>query len=230
MFPIKTLLIVLLCLGLLIAPALAAPADMSSREVKLSYPQVYGLGEAGEKINQILFDEIDTFFYKLNDQFNKSRRQDLPPRKLMITVDHGVTFNQSPLLSITVNEWFFSGGAHPMSYLRAFTFDTRTGERLRLADLFKDDADYRTRLNDIMAAQIAERKIPLFSFRSFGGVKDDQEFFLSGNDGLVVYYQLYEYTPYVAGFLKFPVSYGEVADILKPDVLAVVTAAKPVQQ
>lgn len=226
MFHARPLFIGLCCAVLFAGSAAAAPADINSREVKLSYPQVYSLGEAGQKINQFLFAEIDGFFAKTNAEFNKSSRQDLPPRKLAITVDHTVTFNESPLLSLTVNEWFFSGGAHPMSYLRAYTFDTRTGERLTLADLFRADADYRSRLDEIMAAQIAERKIAIFSFTPFAGVKDNQEFYLT-KEGLVVYYQLYEYTPYAAGFLRFPIPYAAVADLLKADWLTVLAPPQP---
>jgi hypothetical protein len=227
MVPIKTMLSSLLCLALLAGPALAAPADISSLEAQLSYPQVYGLGEAGQTINRTLAAEIDAFAAKLNESINSSPLKRIPTTsKMQVNVSHGVDFNESPLLSVTITEWFYTGGAHPMRYLRAFTFDTRTGERLQLADLFKGDADYRAKLNEIMNAQIAARKISVFPFTPFKGIRDDQEFFLSP-EGLVVYYQLYEYTPYVAGFLKFPIPYDAVADILTPEFLAVLRPSQP---
>lgn len=222
MTPVKTLIASLLVLFLLAVPALAAPVATSPLEVKLSYPQAHDLGEAGQKINSSLAAEINAFVLRVTESLHTSPLPNFPPlKKMQIIVDHTFTLNQAPLLGVTLTEMMYTGGAHPMTYLRAFTFDTRTGEALSFGDLFRKDADYRTRLNEIMAAQITERKIPIFSFRPFGGVKDDQEFYLTP-EGLVVYYQLYEYTPYVAGFLKFPVPYATVADLLKPEVAAMI--------
>lgn len=211
------LVAVILGVAVLLAPAglAAAPADVDKREVTLSYPQVYGLGAVGEKITRTLSDEIDGYLATINGNVNRDAQKGFRLRKVQVGVSHDVTFNADNLLSVTIREWAYTGGAHPMSYLRAYTFDTRTGDRLALADLFRPDADYRARLNAIMDAQIAERKIPIFTFTPFAGVKDNQEFYLTA-DGLVVYFQLYDYTPYVFGFLEFPIPYGQVADLLKP--------------
>ncbi len=208
-------LAVLLCLILLSAPAAAVPADVDSRDVKVAYPQVYGLGAAGEKINQALGGEIDRYLAKNAADVNKFANDGLRLRKVEVAVSHAVSYNDNNLLSVVINEWAYTGGAHPMSYKRAFTFDTRTGDALRLADLFRDGAGYRARLNSLLTEQIAARQIPIFDFSPFAGVKDNQEFYLTA-DGLVVYYQLYEYTPYAFGFLEFPIPYAQLADLLKP--------------
>lgn len=219
---IPTALAAVFFAAVLLAPAAlaAAPADVGQREVKLSYPQVYGLGPAGEKITQTLTAEIDGYLAKLAGSVSSDAKDGFRLRKVQIDVSHTVTFNTDKLLSVTIREWAYTGGAHPMSFLRAFTFDPATGDRLTLADLFTGGADYRARLDAIMAAQIAERQIPIFTFTPFAGVRDDQEFYLTA-DGLVVYYQLYEYTPYVFGFLEFPIPYGQIADLLKPSVAPV---------
>lgn len=214
------LLAVLFGAAVFLAPAAlaAAPADIDKREVKLSYPQIYGLGSVGEQITRTLGDEIDGYLATINGKVNKDATEGFRLRKVQVDVSHSVTYNAGDLLSVTIKEWAYTGGAHPMSYLRAFTFDTRTGDRLALADIFRPDADYRARLNAAMGAQIAERKIPVFSFTPFAGVKDNQEFYLTA-DGLVVYYQLYAYTPYVFGFLEFPIPYAQLADLLKPGLI-----------
>ncbi len=211
-------LAVFLSFVLLAAPIAAAPADVDSRDVKVAYPQVYGLGAAGEKINLTLTGEIDRYLAKIAGDVNKFAKDGLRPRKVQSAVSSTVTYNDDSLLSIVLDEWAYTGGAHPMSYKRAFTFDTRTGDALRLADLFRVDADYRARLNSLMAEQIAARQIPIFNFTPFAGVNDSQEFYLTA-DGLVVYYQLYEYTPYVFGFLEFPIPYAQIADLLKPGLV-----------
>jgi hypothetical protein len=218
----SVLLAVLMCFTLLAAPVAAAPADVDNRDVKVSYPQVYGLGAAGEKITLALTGEIDRYLAKVAADVNKFAKDGLRLRKIQVIVGHTVTYNGNNLLGIAIDEWAYTGGAHPMSYKRAFTFDTRTGDALPLAGLFKGGADWRARLNSLMAEQIAARQIPVFDATPFAGVKDNQEFYLTAGT-LVVYYQLYEYTPYVFGFLEFPIPYAQIADLLKPGL---VTPAK----
>lgn len=216
----SVLLAAVLVFLVLLAPAgpAAAAADVDKREVKLSYPQVYGLGAVGEKITKTLGDEIDRYLATVNGDVNRDAKEGFRLRKVQVDVAHNVTYNAGDLLSVTITEWAYTGGAHPMSYKRSFTFDTRTGDRLALADLFRPGTDYCARLNAVIAAQIDGRKIPIFSFTPFAGVKDNQEYYLTA-DSLVVYYQLYEYTPYVFGFLEFPIPYAQLADLLKPGLL-----------
>ncbi|MPN33586.1 hypothetical protein SDC9_181075 [bioreactor metagenome] len=60
----------------------------------------------------------------------------------------------------------------------------------------------------------------------YHGLKDSgQEFYLTTKE-LVVFYQLYEYTPYVYGFLKFSIPYEQIADLLEPEVGKAVLAAQ----
>ena len=206
----------LLCFGL---NATAFGADnlasvaVTPREVSLSYPCFDNIGAAGMRITSTIAAEIDSFAKKFR----------LP--EYSGKVDYVVEFNKVPVISVTVQEMYYQyHAAHPMSYLRAFTFDTKTGEALRLTDLFRQDADYRGRLNEILTAQIVARDIHLLKDKEFAGVKDDQEFYLAP-DALVVYYQRYEYTAYAQGFFKFFIPYSDIAGLLKPELLQALTPA-----
>jgi hypothetical protein len=205
----KTIVTIILAISLLAMSSLAAaaPATINTRPVDIDYPRVDGLGPATPFINQTLTREIDTFAEIFNNPEYSGK------------VSYKVELNNDKHLSITISEMQYAyRAAHPMTYLRAFTFDSQTGAVLTLSDLFRPDSDYRATLNQLMVAQIAQREIAIFPFRPFTGIKDSQEFYLT-TDALVVYYQLYEFTPYAYGFLKFALPYKDLADILKPEFL-----------
>lgn len=201
-------LFVLIFIAALSAPAAASPLIVAPRqetagEVTLYYPEVEGLGPAGQKINRTLAGEIDAFARSVAKPDHSGQ------------VNYTVQLDHNQLLSITISEMYYvRRAAHPMTMLRGFTFNTATGDPLKLSDLFPPDCDFRGKLNQIMARQLAERQIPLL--RKFDGIRENQEFYLTP-DSLVIYYQLYEYTPYAWGFLKFSIPYGELSGILKPE-------------
>lgn len=185
------------------------PPVIADREVRIVYPRFDNLGEAGAAMTRTIAAEIN-LFAEIFRQPEYSGQ-----------VGYTVEYDRFPLVSVTVDEMYYRyRAAHPMSYLRAFTFDTRTGRTLRLADLFRDGADYRSRLNEIMAARLAEENIRLLEGKQFAGIGDEQEFYLTPV-ALVVYYQRYEYTPYVAGFFKFAIPYQAIANLLRPEGLPV---------
>lgn len=189
------------------APNNPSPVDIAVSEVNLCYPRFDNLGAAGTRMTQTIAAEIDSFAKSFSQPEYSGQ------------VGYVLEYNRFPLLSVTVNEMYFRyHAAHPMSYLRAFTFDAKTGETLQLADIFRDGADYRSRLNGIMTAQIAKDKIRLLESKSFTGIREDQEFYLTPG-ALVVYYQLYDYTAYAQGFLKFSIPFTAIADLLRPELL-----------
>lgn len=47
----------------------------------------------------------------------------------------------------------------------------------------------------------------------YKGVTPDQEFYLTPEE-LVIYYQVYEYNPYVYGLFKIPIKYNDIRSLL----------------
>lgn len=180
--------------------------EETRNKVELSYPQMEGLpkGQVQERFNQALREEAEGFAAKL-DMPNYSGK-----------VSYKTEYNNHYLVSVTLTESFYmERAAHPMTFLRAFTMNTKTGEFYKLSDIFKPGAPYAEKINRIIGQQIAERHI--FLLKPFTGIGDSQEFYLSA-DGLVIYYQLYEYTPYVYGFPKFVIPYAQISDMLNGNI------------
>jgi hypothetical protein len=187
-----------------------AVAVVNSREetrgtISLIYPEMEGTSPQANNINYTIQQAITKF----TDEQNKPDRSG--------QVGYKIEFNKNHVLSVKLKESFYAHrAAHPMSFQRSLTFNTKTGEVLELADLFLPDADYKARLNQLAIEQITQRKV--FLLKPYNGLTPDQEFYLT-DDSLVLYYQLYEYTAYVYGFLEIAIPYDQLAGFIRPEIL-----------
>ncbi len=59
-----------------------------------------------------------------------------------------MNFNQRGILSITFDDYMYTGGAHGGTVRSSYTVDLDTGRTYSLKDLFASGADYVALLND----------------------------------------------------------------------------------
>jgi hypothetical protein len=120
--------------------------------------------------------------------------------------------NQRELLSLSVaNNTYHHQAAHPMTYMKSLTFDLKGEKRCSLKDFFKPGSDYINRISDLIKLQLKQRDITLIS--NFDYIKPDQDFYVADKT-LVIYFQLYDITPYAFGFPLFPISVYDLQDIV----------------
>ncbi|MFD0672526.1 DUF3298 and DUF4163 domain-containing protein [Cohnella sp. GCM10027633] len=119
--------------------------------------------------------------------------------------------NERGVLSLSLLNYAFTGGAHGNTLQRSLTFDADTGRSYTLGELFKPDSEYQARLNKIIQAQIKARKLPLLG--DYPGITPDQDFYVA-DKSLVVYFPLYAIVPYAWGFPYFPISVFEIQDMI----------------
>lgn len=137
---------------------------------------------------------------------------DMPTTVEEMLGHYEVKNNQREVLSLSLSNYtYHKHAAHGMTYIKSLTFDLQKGKLCTLKDLFKPGSDYVTRLSAIIEAQIAERDI--WTLEKFAVIKPDQDFYIA-DKSLVVYFQLYEITPYAFGFPMFPISVYEIQDII----------------
>lgn len=133
------------------------------------------------------------------------------------TVDEMLGFyeiknNQRQLLSLSLSNYtYHKQAAHGMTYIKSLTFDFEKEQICQLRDLFTPGADYVQRLSELVELQIIQRDIPLLE--NFPGIRPDQDFYIA-DKALVIYFQLYEITPYVVGLPMFPISVFDLTDII----------------
>ena len=120
--------------------------------------------------------------------------------------------NQRQVLSLSLSNYTYHyQAAHGLTLIKSLSFDLEKGKLSNLNDLFKPGSDYVERLSTLVNNQITKRDIPLLG--EFQGIRPDQDFYIA-DKALVIYFQLYEITPYVFGFPMFPISVYDIQDII----------------
>jgi hypothetical protein len=192
-------------------PVTVLKKAIHTKVLDLEFPQLQGLPDRNiEKIlNQRLRKEIDSFAAKYRQQTG-------------VTADaqYTVKRNRHGLLSILFNMVVYhEGAAHPLPMETALTMNLNTGKIYQLADLFKPKSPWRKLVNASINRQIAQRGAQgdLTLLTPFPGVKNNQDFYIE-DDNLVVFFQVYEYTPYVDGFPEFHMPLKRLKDILNPEI------------
>jgi hypothetical protein len=185
-------------------PVLVNTQRVKEPRLDLYYPVVHGLKSIAvqRRINYAIQNLVKKM---LSDQgyYSNPRTQ--------VTASYEVKTNERGVLSLSLNNYAFAGGAHGMTIIKSLTFDVCTGRIYSLADLFKPGSDYQKVLSAIIEKQIKEREIPVIN--EFTGIKPDQDYYIA-DKVLVVYFQLYDLTPYAYGFPEFPITVYQVEDIV----------------
>lgn len=120
--------------------------------------------------------------------------------------------NQRQVLSLSLSNYtYHHHAAHGITYIKSLTFDLKKGKFCELKDLFKPGSDYVKRLSFLIHTQIKQRDIQLLN--GFTVIRPNQDFYIA-DKVLVIYFQLYEITPYVFGFPMFPISLFDIQDII----------------
>ncbi|MRH41184.1 DUF3298 domain-containing protein [Aquibacillus halophilus] len=101
-----------------------------------------------------------------------------------------------------------------MTYIKSLTFDLQNRTRVELKDLFRPESNYINRISTLIRAQIEQRDIQLLG--TFTSIEPNQDFYIA-DKALVIYFELYEITPYVFGFPMFPISVYGLHDIIDED-------------
>lgn len=178
-----------------------------SPKISIYYPYVFGLPNLhaayviNHKIVATLNDMvIELGFYDEN--------------LIEMVGEFEIKTNERQILSLTLTVYSFAGGAHGMTIVKSLSFNVTTGKHYELKDLFLPDSDYVKRLSAIIKPKIDDWDIPVLD--EFTQIRKDQDFYLADHS-LVIYFQLYEISPYVAGFPYFPIPILDIQDIIQPN-------------
>ncbi|SFB21989.1 protein of unknown function [Lentibacillus halodurans] len=155
-------------------------------------------------INQSIMYETQ---HMINKQIN-----DMPTSLAEMDGSFEIKNNQRDILSLSLSNYaYHDQAAHGMTYIISLTFDLQQRKRCNLSDLFKSGSNYVERLSDLINGQILQRDIPTFDDQV--DIQPEQDFYIA-DKSLVIYFQLYEITPYVFGFPMFPISVYTIEDII----------------
>lgn len=188
------------------------PVPIRTLEVKASdktrvyYPQLFGMHSP--RIER----ELNRSIVKQVQELIDLQAGDSPSTVEEMLGTFEIKNNQRHVISLSVTNYtYHARAAHGMTYIKSLTFDTETGKKYSLGDLFKPNSNYVERLSELIQKQIDERNID--TLQPFTEIRPDQDFYIA-DKALVIYFQLYELTPYVFGFPMFPVSVYTIQDII----------------
>lgn len=185
-------------------PVLIYSRHMTAPRLDLYYPVVYGMP------NQDVQQHINKAIWHLVCSLLKEQGYyDNPQAE--VTGRFEIKTNERGILSLSIINYTFSGGAHGLTIVKSLTFDVQTGRTFQLSDLFKPNSNYILTLSEIIKEQIAEREIVLL--QEFTAIRPDQDYYIA-DKALVIYFQQYEIAAYVYGILYFPISVYEIQDII----------------
>jgi hypothetical protein len=170
------------------------------------YPQVYGIK------SQQLQNFINRTIALQTQQLINKQVGNMPSTVEEMLGYYEIKNNQRQVLSLSLSNYTYHyQAAHGMTYIKSLTFDLQKGRLCELKDLFKPGSDYVKKLSAIIEAQIKQRDIPILN--GFTEIRPNQDYYIA-DKALVIYFQLYEITPYVFGFPMFPISVYELEDII----------------
>lgn len=200
-------------------------------EISINFPKAEGHKSASELINTTIQNYIVSQTYLGEDsltnlsiadavkRFNTefiNFKTDFPDsaQKWEAFIDGEVTYSSPEVISIAINTYLDTGGAHGNTNIKFFNFDPQTGELYSMDDLIKDNKN----LSELIADQLKEEvksnlDEPIEDF-FFG--KDFQlpESIGYSDEGLIILYNPYEIASYSQGIIQFTISFEKVSSFL----------------
>lgn len=177
-----------------------------------------------QSINKIMYDDVIKFKDNLKSQslkYAQGYKEGQFKFKYEAYSNFDVTYDKNDLISISIEFYEFTGGAHGMTYLKSYNYSLTTGEEILLNDLFNKNIDYKKIINTYIETYIKENEDLFFKGEEgFKGIKNNQSYYIT-NDSLVVYFKIYEIAPYYVSIPKFEIPLKEIKDYLNPEYICI---------
>ena len=168
-----------------------------------------------EKINNDILtwrSDLTDLAYKYKEDYSKDN---ITFREFELITKYELTYNKNNLLSIPITYYQYTGGAHGLNTKISYNINLDSGSAIQLKELFKDGSEYQIKVNEYIKEEILKHPEEYFNNgEDFKGIKDKQDFYID-NDGIVVYFQVYEIAPYVSGVREFKIPFSLIESDLK---------------
>jgi hypothetical protein len=175
--------------------------------LKIEYPGISGMGNrvVQHQMNQAIVKQV-------NELMAEQSKVQVQGQTEMLGQFELKSNERNVLSLIQWNYAYTPQMAHGMTFVKALTFDVTTGKDYPLRRLFKPSSPYIARISELIRMQLKERDLPLLG--EFKSIRPDQDYYIA-DKALVIFFQLYEITPYYVGFPMFPISVYQLQDIIE---------------
>lgn len=202
-------------------------------EVSISLPLVTNSGKVARVVNTALREEVIallsfddsvaisnleeavTSFHKGYRHIRNLYPDEMPGWKAEISAE--VSYEDKNWLSIRLNAYTYTGGAHGYGSVRYLNFDKSRGIELETWELFRDQGEFQRFAEGKFRLQ---EQIPADKpINSTGFMFEDGRFYLPENIGLTaegvqLHYNQYEVASYADGPIELTLPFGEVKKFL----------------
>ena len=193
---------------------LAIKEDHEALKVDMVFPLVQGVKDkqVEEKVNQTIQKDVLNFKEMLQTESEEylqgAKEEGWEIRKYEAFAYYIVHYQRDDLLSLSVFYYCYTLGAHGHTFQRAYNFNLLNGEEILLGDILKEKKDYVAIINQEIKRQMELNPQEYFSEWSvFQSISEEQPFYLI-EDGIIVYFGLYEIAPYASGIRYFNIPYS----------------------
>ena len=192
--------------------------ETNSIIVDMVIPVIEGMQDkqVEEKINRMLQNDAYNFREKLqadSEIFATSAEKEAwQYNKYLASSYYIVHFQSKNILSVSVFYYQYTLGAHGHTLQKAYNINLKNGEIITLPNLLKDMENNKKLINQEIERQIQlDTYIYFNSGEVFKSISDDQPFYII-EEGIVIFFGLYEISPYVYGirYFKIPFSLIEI--------------------
>ena len=205
----------------------------TNAKIDINYPQAVGKEPIAKNINEVIEHTIatdmnitdpeekkmsikeaaaqfDQEFKKFKTDFQDSAQQ------WEVKVDGDVVFESANVISVVIDSYIDTGGAHGNSVVTYLNFNPQTGALLEENDLLKKPSEFKT----IAEKAFKEQTKPKDTDETMEDFFFGEEFQLPANmgfsqEGFVLLYNNYEIASYAQGTTKIILPYEKIKDQLK---------------
>ena len=171
---------------------------------------------------------IDTFvsntfteYYDLRPEYFNEKQMNRNPVWFNFEYDlkTDIEYGRNNTVIYEIENYFFTGGAHPNTVVTYINFNPETGDEIRLDDIFKENYEemLNNRLTDALANKIgakSRKEIMEKGYLTFNDIYPTENFMLK-EDSILFFYNRYDIAPYATGTTTLGFSYEELSDIMK---------------
>ena len=187
--------------------------DYEALEVDITIPVIQGLEDKQieEEINQTIQEDILNFRYRIQTEseeyLQEAKREGWEIRKYIATAYYIVHYQTKDLLSLSVFYYCYTGGAHGCTIQEAYNLNLVNGEEISLQEILREKKDYVKVINQEIKRQIQLNPEAYFDDAIFHSISEEQPFYII-EDGIVIYFGLYEIAPYSSGIRYFKIPFS----------------------
>lgn len=184
--------------------------DLSYFKENISFPVVKGESKSKniQQINQVLYKDI---LLKAMSNENAAKEMFDINNKIKPTFPYEVvskfetTKDDENILSFYNDFYEYLGGAHGNTVRTSYSINKKKQSILTLNELFSENYNYEDVINKVIAQKLDENPNNYFyNSSNYKGIDNNAGFYIKDNV-LVIYYELYEIAPYVAGIPEFEI-------------------------